>query len=579
MARPLTLNMEATSIGDVAKRSPAWKVELWDVRAGLNTISQIITGESLDPTTGPFDASEFVRLTQLEERAGDYITSGVPSSIMTATVEDPDGQFNPDLVIGLSLDFTDPVIKQTYTENRGRFFRRSNLVRVTVGDTRVPESEWVEVFTGLVAGQAGYASGRVPLESILSFKAYGREATFLKFERTTDEFTNVAPPTTYLQMAQSVAENEMGLATGEINFAGFGGNELRHRSLTLAKENPLSMLAKIMFIDGFLPKFDGSGILTQTSGLVSGSSDRFYPNNSAILSIKRPLTEVQPPDAVCVIGLNFLLSKITQPYQVVGEMNITTGYFTSNEELEIFWSSDRTQRVTNVDSRVLKSVNAGISPIGGEDFEPIPAPTEDGVAPDLNATIGFTVTIDTGIAPWLVVFFMTNYIGLSALPDNVLVVGFGASDGFTINIGAILAALALASALYVMTKLGRGQYRFLGEPFEFVYEEIRECAAVTGVTEFDRIEIEVLNHLVDNAPQAQVAAREQLFRQQARSRPRDIIMFHDLGLEPDDTFELLADGRRFLVDSISYKLERGSNQNGIVDVKAFEITDNIQLAT
>lgn len=55
-------------------------------------------------------------------------------------------------------------------------------------------------------------------------------------------------------------------------------------------------------------------------------------------------------------------------------------------------------------------------------------------------------------------------------------------------------------------------------------------------------------------------------------------MLHDIALEPDDTFELLSDGRRFLVDSVNYTLSRGT-PNVTANVKCYEVTTNISRAT
>jgi hypothetical protein len=555
--------MDEISRGNSAKRSPAWQVLVYDTRSGENTVADVVLGNQLTVLTGPLDVTEFLEVLTVDEKAGDYPSSGVPASTISATFVDPDGQFDPDLVID------DPTAL-------GRFFRRGNVIRVTLGDERVPVTEWVNVFTGRIAGQSGYNPVRSPPRREVTIKAYGREATFFPFERTSDEFKNDG--TNYLTMGTSVATAEMGLQAGEINFLGWGNNLLRHASVTLAKENPLSMIAKIMFVDGFLPKFDGSGVLTQTSGLITADSDRFYETNSAVLSVLRTLTEVQPPDSVCVVGLDFNLSRVDQPRQVIGEQNVTTGFFTTDESLEIYWSDDRTKLADNVIPIVLKGVNGGIAPLGGgEEFFPITSPSNSNVG-----TIGFRVTISTGFAPWVAVLLLIIHVALAAVPDAVIAEGGGIGvvvvGGFTISTGRILQAVSLAAAMIILTKIGRGQYQYHGDPFEYVFATLRECAVVDGVGEFERNEIEIENHLVDNAADAKVIAREMLFRQQARGRPRTIVMLHDLGLEPDDTMELIEDGRRFLVSSIRYQLRRGAGDIKST-VEAFEVTDNISRAT
>jgi hypothetical protein len=562
MARPLPLSLDQIGLGNTTKLQPAWKLEIWDTRSGANTIADVVLDNAIALITGPLDVTPYLESVTHDARSGDYIQSGVAASTLSAKIIDSDGTLDPHGAID------DP-------EALGRFFRRGNVVRLKIGDERVPEIDWVNVFTGRIAGQAGYTPTRVGLRFEINIKAYGREATFIPFERTSSEFKNDG--TTYLQMATSVAGSEMGLAAGEFNFGGWGTHLVEHSSVTLAKENPMSMLAKIMLTDLLMPKFDGSGVLTQTSGVVTGNSDRFYETDDAFIGITRPQTEVQPPDAVCVVGLDFNLSRVDQPRQLIAEMNVTTGYFTNGENLEVFWSDDHTKLADNVTPVVLKSVNGGMSGLGGgEIFTALASPSLMQVG-----TIGFNIQISTGFAPWLASLLLVTHVTLAAFPDTVTAagVGFGLVTvfGFTFSVGRLAQAISLAAALHMMTKLGRGQYQFMGDPFEYVYSEIREGAVVEGVGAFDRNEVVVENHLVDNRTDAKVIARELLFRQQARGRPRNATMFLDLALEPDDTFDLLASDRRFLVDSIRYTLQRGKDV--IANVKCFEVTTNISRAT
>lgn len=559
--RPLTLALDEISLGNTAKRQPAWQVLLYDVRSGENTVADVVTGATLATQTGPLDITPILKSLKIEENGGDYIADGVASSIIQGECIDADGLYDPDLVISDS-------------DALGRFFRKGNVVRVLEGDERVAAADWPMTFTGRLAGQAGYRRGRAPLRASLTFKAYSREATFVPFERTSVQFLY---GTTYLAMAEAVASGEMGLETGEMNLFGFGTKVLQHEFSTLAQLNPMAMLAKIMFVDGFLPVFDGAGVLTQTSGLVTDDSDRFYAHTDHIASIDRPLSEVQPPDAVCVVGLEYFTRRVDQPRQTIAKMSVTTGYFTNGEDLTVYWTDDKTQLADNVEPQMLKSVNGGMGLGGGENFFPIPSPSAQQVG-----TIGYRVTISTGFAPWVAIFLMATYVGLAALPDYVQGEGVGIGVvvvfGFTISWGRILQAIALAAALLVMTRLGRGEYRFWGEPFEFVFKKIPECAAVEGSSEFDRKEVEVENHLIDNRPDGKWIAGQLLFRQAARGRPRNIEMLHDLALQPDDTMELLTDNRRFLISSIERTLERGATKIA-ANLKAFEITTNIARAT
>jgi hypothetical protein len=216
-----------------------------------------------------------------------------------------------------------------------------------------------------------------------------------------------------------------------------------------------------------------------------------------------------------------------------------------------------------------KSVNGGINILGGgEEFETIDAPNS------AEGTIGGTVTISTGFAPYIIIFLTVEYVALAAIPDTVITAGFIAGAGETIPIGRIAQAVDLAIILILMTKIGRGDYDFTGIPFEYVFEEIRACAQIENVLAEDLVEVEIENHLVQHLTDAENSAREVLFRQQAKGNPRSITMFHDLRLEPDDIFDT-ADGRSYLIETITRTLQRGQ-EAVIADVSGYEITGGIQ---
>ena len=565
MSLPLSPLMDLIALGETETRSPAFSVFVYDIRSMMNTVADVVLDGSVDANpaglhdlTGPLDITGLVKSIKVQENGGDYVASGIPNSNIQATLLDPDGIFNP------NATRTDPLAP-------GRWFRRGNIIRIRVGDEQVPEAEWVDKFFGRIKGQVGYDSSRVNNRRELTFKAYGREANFIGIERTSTEWKNDG--TLYFDMAEDVATGEMGLSLGEMDWAGFGTTALLHGSLTLAKEPAMSMLAKILFVDGLLPKFRGDGRLVTTSGLVTASSSRFYSSNNPIRTLSQPQAEVQPADAIKVVGLSAVQARIDQPLQVIGELSVTTGYFTQDEDLYIYWSDDRTALADRVQVRTIKSVNGGMTLLGGgERYFPITSPS-----PNSTGTIGFRITIDTGYAPYVAIFLLTVYVVLSFIPDLIVGFGIGAISGVTISIGRVIAAGALAAAMILMTKVGRGQYRFEGEPFEYVFAEIPERAAVNGISEFELTEIEVFNHLVADAEVGKVIAREILKRQQARGRPRRITMLHDPSLEPDDTFELTETGDRYLVESISYTLERGKPV--IANVAAYDVTDNISAAT
>ncbi len=555
MARPLTFDLDQIMKGQTETRSPGYQFLIYDLRSTTDTIRDIVLGNTLDTLTGPLDITDFTTEVKITEQAGTY-AAGVASTQVTATLVDPDGDFDP------LLTRTDPTV-------RGRFFRSGNVLRIIEGDNQVPEADWQITFTGALLGQTGYDRNRTTRTSTLTLKAVSREATYIHYSRTTEEFLI---NTTYLSAALSVAQNEMGLDVDEIDFPTFGAQLIPHKVVQLVEENPMTMLARIMFLDSLIPRFTGEGKLSAVPDRATGAPTRTYLTRNHIESILRPFSDVQPANKVCVVGLDATLSKVTMPNQALATLDITTGYFTHSERVKVFFRDDHTLFADNVRLKVFQSVASGIVPLGGgETFDLILSGD-----PDQIGTVGIVVKIETGFAPYLVVTFLLGYIVLASIPDAWA--GFGA--GFTIPIGRVIGALSLAAALLIMMTIGRGSYAITGDPFEYVFREIRRCAKIAGIGEFEENELILENHLVTTDAQADAAAFQQLFRQQATKSPRQFTMIHDVGLEPNDIFEFQdsATPDRYLAASITRTLTPRTRQIPAT-VVCFDITDDISVGT
>lgn len=561
MARLLTTSLDAL-MTTAQLRKPSWQVQIYDVRSTADTVGDVVifnvTGfGSLALLTGPRDFTSQITEVSFREERGDYVNGGVQATTVQIDFVDPSGLLDPLLLIGV-----DPT-SQAYQDSDARFLRQGNVVVIRVGDAQVPVSDWPYVFTGEIQGQSGRARSRSDgAVSEMSIRVASREARYLKYKRTSDEFTIGQ---SYLQAATSIAQDEMGLDLQEIDFANWGSQTFGHRSVQLIEESPLVMIAQLMFVDGVLPRFDGLGRLTQITSTITGSPDRVYGALDSIRRIDRPISTIEQPNCVTILGLEKTQTKVSQPLQRLATADVTTGYFANGEEIEVYWSEDKTLVADDVLSKVIKSVNGGLSILGGgEEFDLIPAPGPGG------GSVGVIITIDTGFAPWLVVFLLVTYLVLAAIPDDVLVAGVA---GVTIPIGRIIQALALGAALFIMTKIGRGQYEFHGSPFEYVYKEIRAQACVQGKGPFDENQVTIENHLVNTKADARNLARETLFLLQAEENPREVEMLHDLRLEPDDIFEIPG-GRSFLIDTVSYSLRR-DDDSAIATLEVFEVTPGV----
>ena len=563
MSRNIALPLDRI-MTDSEQRSPAWQVLIYDVRSTVNTVNDIVLFQngftpvnSIVALTGPQDFTGEIIQVQVNEKRGDYVNGGVAATNITITMADEFGLLDPSLIVGLTVGSAE------YEAALGRYLRKRNVIVIKEGDSRVDTSLWPITFTGEIVGQPGRARSRSDgAESQMVVKAVSREAAFLKFKRTSRRF---ASGTTRLTAARTFAEEEMGLDLNEIALAGWGADPIT-QPFQFVEEPPMQVLAKLGFPDGVLPRFTGSGLLAQITSTITATPDRIYADNDVIRKINRPFSEIDQPDCVTVVGLEDELTQVLQPEQRVATSDITTGFFARDEDFEVFWSEDKTLVVLDPQARVLRSVNGGISILGGgEVFDFIDAPGPGG------GTVGVRVTISTGFAPWLVVFFLTTYVVLAAVPDEVVTVALA---GVTVPIGRIGQATALSAALFVMTKIGRGQYEFLGQPMEYILKEIRCKACVEGVGSFSENQIEIENHLVNTKTIARNAAKNTLLLLAAQENPRDIEMLHDLRLEPDDIFEIPGN-RRYLIDEVSRVLTRNPAQAVRATVKAFEVTSGV----
>lgn len=559
MARALAFTLDATQRHTM--RRPAFKVEIYDVRSTTDTINDIVRGNALAALTGPRDFTDDIVEIGMEEQAGDYLGIGVAATTANVVFVDPNDQFDPFDVI------VDPT-------NLGRYLRRGNVIRITEGDLNAPESEWIVTFTGEFLGQAGVKRTRAEGRGIaaITMKAADRSAGFLKFKSTSQNFVSGS---VYKTMAETLAQNDMGLDSSEISFANWGAQTTGHKSTQFVEEETMVSIAKLMQIDGFMPRFNGEGKLTESLQLIDKGPSRAYTDDDLFLLIERPFNDNQPINRVCIIGLSAVLSKISQPQQKVGNISGTWGYFTQDEEIDVFWSDDRTQLVDNVQLNTVHSINGGLTILGGgETFATILADPGDNFDIEPTASVGATLSLSTGFAPYVIIFLTGVYVALAFLPDPVEAPPpAGAGWTFPFIGGTMVRTVALAAVLLLMSKIGRGVYDFVGEPFEYVFEEIRACAEVAGLLSWEIVETTVENHLVQFQADGDAVAKAMLFREQHKGNTRKIQMTHDLRLEPADVFET-SDNRKYMIDKIKRTIRRGGGAP-VAEIDGFEVTQGV----
>lgn len=536
MARPLTFPLD--TVMQRPKRRPHSRVLLYDTRSTSDTIGFIVRGLALDPLTGPLDITDHLLAVDVDEQAGDFAASGVPATKITLLIADETPGGTPSR--------WDPQFSADDEDAPARFLRKGNTVRLFEGDLDVDPGDWPNTFTGKLVGQPGVDRGRAvgPRgRSVITMSAVSREAPFANLERSSDDF---ARGTTYLTMGDTVAREDMDLDADEIEFSAWGGDTTGIK-MQFIEQSPLVTLAQLMFVDGFSPRFTGEGKLSQTFADIGKAPARVYLDSKTIRHIAKPFTDADAINHVEVLGIKGEKEKTTQPPQPLAEVEITTGYFTSDEEIFAYWTDDRTQLAEDIELKIHKSVNGGLSVLGGGET------WDEVLAEGSTLTIGAKLNLSTGFAPYLVVYLTVEYVAASFIPDEVT----ATVVGFTFPIGRVIEAILLAAILLIMSRIGRGQYTFWGRPVEYLYKRIEGHAEIDGLLTEELRELVIENDLVQTQAQADASALMVLYRQQARANPRSVLALHDVRLEPHDIFEI-ADGRRFLIEKISRTLIRNA---------------------
>ena len=554
MARTLDPDLDDLQLAQ--RRRPGYRIEIFDIRSTstevtptrINDVVLFNLGLGLiPPIVGPREFEDDVIAIEVTEVAGDYVDQGIAATSITFQVSDP-------------IEDLDPVANPA--PGNGRWLRQGNVVVVREGDEEIDVADWPITFTGAIQGQPGQERGRVSGQSVLSAKAASREVDHLRRLSTSRAFTQ---GTLFEDMATEIATVDMGLGVDELNLASFGNRLTVHLSTQFVQESPLTTIAKIMFPDGFMPRFEGDGRLGLTTGIITKGATRIYVESELPIELSRPILEFNGTNEVEVIGLDAELSKVLQERQLIASADITTGYFSRDSKIPIAWSEDKTQQAQELQFRVLSSI--GDSPIsfGGESF------TET-VLIDGGSVEG-EIDVDGGIGAGL---------GLVFLIIGTWILSLGIFDtvpnapGPALPTGRFFTVIAGKAIMFVLAQTGRGNYEIQGRPYEYVFRELRSVVRISGIRSEDREQVSIENHLINSQADCDEAAERVMRRERAKQNLRSLSTLHDLRLEPDDVFQI-GTGlgmRRYMIRSITRTLVRGGDATA--QMECFEVTPGVR---
>ena len=460
-------------------------------------------------------------------------------------------------LLELDVDYTVDEFNGTITGIGTKWVAATDYY-VTYAAHSIPVQDWPTTFTGTISGRAGADERDRANNATLQFTAVDRMAALLKVVTTSAAYPQ---GTTYQEMMRALLEDDVGMSSDEFDLLTVGNSDLTSQVTTqLVDESPVVSIAKIAFTGGFAPRFRGDGVMTLRSTDATSGADIVYNDLKLFKGFARPFNPVDQPNEVEVLGLAAQQERIDQPRQALAKANITMGFFGGDSSIKVSFSDDDTQQATNTRLRTLTSVRGGIVPFGSEDWEPV-------VDDDGGVRTGRIEVSGSFYAPLTTTLYGAR-IAASFIPDTWAGIG----GGSTIPVGRIIEGVASIAISLIQATIGNGQYEIVGDPFEYVFREIRRVARVANIPEEDRRSIRIENHLLDNdgvADEVQEVANRELINVRKRGNTYNCTMRHDLRLEPFDKFRL-PDGREFIVVSIQRTLAR--DQEPVANLSLFETT-------
>lgn len=559
MSRTLSPSLDLAMLGE--RRRPAFKVEIWDIRSTsgeatptrINEIVEFNLGIAvgIPEIAGPRDFTADVRSIQITETAGDYVESGLVATSVQLVVSDPRGLLDPVT--------NAPTVSQP--EASGRWLRQGNVVVIREGDyAEADPAFWPITFTGRLQGAPGQDRNRTSGISELTCKANSREVDFLRRVSTS---ANYPQSVAFSTIVDDIAQTDMGLSPNEIAVGSVGaGRATVFLSTQFVQESPLTSIAKLLFPDGFMPRFLGNGQLGVSNGIITKSPARAYSDSALILSITRPPLEINGLNDITIKGLDPDLDQIVQSRQELARASITTGFFSDDARIQVRWSGDGTQQALGARMEVLASIGDGPFAFGSESFTVFAQPDGGSVAGEIE--------VDGSLAKGLGIIALLSfaYIAASNIPDIAPPLG-----GPVFAVGRRVQAVIAQAIMLVLGQSGRGEYVITGLPYEYVFPEIVATARIGGLRSEDRNSKTIENHLINSQADADAIAERVLRRVRARQNVREVEMLHDLKLEPDDVFEV--DSRRYMIAAITRTLVRGPGPI-IARVSCFEVTSGVR---
>jgi hypothetical protein len=545
----------------VSGRVPAFKLVLWNPNRA--TISQVVLGEATSPE---YDLTPYVKqIDYSESSVFENNDDSVATSISVVLEYDPNAS-------------PIPITERTLVDGAP--------VRLWQGDKRVPEEEWIPIFTGLVRGNP----------EIVERTREGdptRDMRVLCVERAESYLQTVVTAHSYEQgtdVGKAALETAIlfgGLERREVHIGALG-YEIGHPHSQLVDIELLSGLAQILFTVGKKPKFDSEGFLIACDTDLAKPPARSYLEPTMVVEVRRAAVQTPINNSVRLVGLSNELTMVVERRKKLANGTITSGFFEDEVRQQVWFSENRGKEDGGRRARNT-TLDYDLSRIGdlvGESVSWQPVVEDDGVSV-FGGRIVFSTGYDpeiriTLIAVWAVAKTVQLIAGLdtsgTGLASAAAAGSFAAatpglavaSEGnFLASAGEVIASAAMVAMILSLTEMGRVEWTIFGEPFENVYQEICATAQLAGVLTADIREIELKNHWIYTVAVAETRALELLKRELAKGHLYEITMLDDPLLDVDDVLEV--EDRRYYVQSIKKVMTRLDARQGNMQLTAWRI--------
>jgi hypothetical protein len=508
--RNISAALENIILGGGTRR-PDYKVYAWDPAEA--TISEVVSANGILDDPAPVDLTPYVSDVSWSDRQ------------LTFALVDPAGLFHPD-----------------FGELR-HCLKDGAILRLLEGDETVPEVDWAITFTGQVHGQIGWKQSRSTGQITSRLTVFGRGETqaYKRRKITSQEYT----VGTDIGIAlYDICKTFLGLTGKEMRIPFTLGRQFKHKTNQLAQVTPWDGVCSLLKVVCYQPFFDGEGKLSYVNKSLHRPAARLFEDGDRIKELEVPECSQDTVNKVTVTFLDSQLERVDGPYQKLGQAQVTTGFFSMHETLETWWSEDRKQRADGTSMKVIKSVNSGILPVGSEHYTQLDE---------------FHGQIEVEISVWvpiLATVMIAEYLAAAFIPDDVIVLGFGASEGITIPVGRIIQAQAMIGILLIMMSIGSAQYEVWGTPYDFAYLEKKSVAVEDGLDYWLENNLDIKNDFIGTHDQADIIAMTELSWQKCLSMPRKVSVADDPRLEVGDIIGL-PDGRKLVISALSKNIKRG----------------------